>query len=187
VSAGDKPRDFVAGQWSWTDAPSEWEATGPDSLTWKCLPESDFWRLTASGVIRHNGQAFVTQVDGDFTMEGRLDADLGVQYDQTGFIVLASEDRWVKAGAEWENELLIGAVHTGGYSDWSMSPGSLPVGLRIRRQGDTLEVAVRVDDGGWTMIRQLNFPGVVSVGPYSCAPVGEGFETRLSDFALRAG
>ncbi|MBS1844994.1 MAG: DUF1349 domain-containing protein [Actinobacteria bacterium] len=174
-------------EWSWTNEPKDWQVVGDDALAWHCLPGSDFWRLTESGVVRHNGQAFVAEVEGDFTIEGQIEADLRQQYDQAGLFALADEERWLKAGAEWEGGLLVGAVHTQGSSDWSMAPGSLPVGLRMRRRQDTVDVAVKDDGGSWQMIRQLSLPGPVSVGPYSCAPAGDGFETRLSEFLLTRG
>lgn len=170
--------------WRWTREPAEWTAAGPDALSWTCAPDSDFWRETHSGAVKHDGHGYVTDVSGDFSVQGSFAAQLGARYDQLGLIAIADERRWVKAGVELDAELLVGAVHTTGHSDWSCGPGSLPVDLRIERRGGTVEISCRPPEGSWRMIRQLYLEGPLAVGPYSCAPTGPGFDARVSGLSL---
>jgi uncharacterized protein len=173
--------------WRWTREPAAWSAAGPESLTWTCVPDSDFWRETHSGVVKHDGNGYVTDVSGDFTIQGAFAAQLRDRYDQVGLIAVADERHWVKTGVELDGELLIGAVHTTGRSDWSTGPGSLPVDLRLERRDGTIEISTRTPEGSWRMIRQLYLDGPLAVGPYSCAPTGQGFEAQVSGLALELG
>jgi regulation of enolase protein 1 (concanavalin A-like superfamily) len=175
---------FHTRSWSWIGNAEPWDIGGPDRLRWSCSPGSDFWRLTASDIVKYDGSAYVTRIEADFAMSGRLEAKLEARYDQVGMLVSAAEDHWVKAGAEWEGELLVGAVHTRGHSDWSMGPGTLPLNLRIERRAGVLEVCARGDEDDWRVIRQLALDGPVLVGPYSCAPAGPGFQAELTAFSL---
>jgi len=177
--------DFAAGEWSWTREPPDWSVSGPGKLVWTCASRSDFWRRTESGEVNHNGHVYTTPVEGDFVIEGHFEADFGTRYDQVGLMALASEEIWVKAGTELERELLVGAVHTQGHSDWSFGPGSVPAGVRMERRAGTLEISWRPQGQDWRSIRQLHVDGPLVVGPYSCAPLGPGFEARLSDFRLQ--
>jgi regulation of enolase protein 1 (concanavalin A-like superfamily) len=147
-----------------------------ESLTWRCSGGTDFWRVTESGIVKHDGQTFLVPVEGDFRLEALVEGALAERYDQVGLFVQASEERWVKLGAELDDGLWLGAVHTRGESDWSREPlAALPVRLAVERHADTIACSSEVD-GAWRMFRQLHLAGPVSVGPYSCAPVGGGFE-----------
>jgi uncharacterized protein len=174
------------GDWSWTREPERSSPGGSAELQWTCASGSDFWRHTASGEVNHNGHGYVVRVADDFVLEGQFEVDFGARYDQAGLIALASESVWVKAGVELERDLLVGAVHTDGHSDWSFGPGSIPAGIRMERKDGTLEISWQAEGEQWRAIRQLHLEGPVAVGPYSCAPLGPGFETRLSSFVLRA-
>jgi regulation of enolase protein 1 (concanavalin A-like superfamily) len=167
--------------WSWTVEPDSFEL-GDDSLSWRCRGGSDFWRITESGIAKHDGQAFLVQ--GDFRLEGVVDAELAERYDQVGLFLQADEERWLKLGAELDGGLWLGAVHTRAESDWSREPmTALPVRLAVERHADTVACSSEVD-GGLRMFRQLHLPGPVSVGPYSCAPLGRGFDASIRDAAL---
>lgn len=174
-------------KWRWTREPAAWTPGGPDALSWTCGPDSDFWRETHSGDVKHDGHGYVTDVSGDFAIQGSFAAQLGARYDQIGLIAISDERHWVKTGVELDGELLIGAVHTAGRSDWSIGPGSLPVDLRLVRRGGTVEISCRDSGGDWRMIRQLYLEGPLAVGPYSCAPTGPGFEAHVSGLALELG
>src|SRR5262245_22635730 len=113
--------------WSWLAEPASYTLDG-DSLAWRCRGGSDFWRVTESGIAKHDGQAFLAPVEGDFRLEGVVDAELGERYDQVGLFVVASEERWLKLGAERDGGLWLSAVHTRAESDWSREPlAALPV------------------------------------------------------------
>ncbi len=169
--------------WSWVAEPVSVEV-GEDFLTWRCRGSSDFWRVTESGIEQHDGQAFLVEVEGDFRLEGVVDAELGERYDQVGLFVQGGEDRWLKLGAELDSGLWLSAAHTRGESDWSREPlAGLPVRLAVERHADTVACSSEVD-GSLRMFRQLHLPGPISVGPYSCSPLGRGFEASIRIAAL---
>jgi uncharacterized protein len=171
--------------WRWLAEPHSFEADG-DSLTWRCRGETDFWRVTESGIEKHDGQAFLARVEGDFRVEGLFSADLAERYDQAGLFVESSEERWLKAGVELDGELWLSAVHTRSESDWSREPvAGLPLRLAVERHADTVFCSADLS-GGLQMFRELHFPGPVSVGPYSCSPLGPGFEASIRDAVLTA-
>jgi len=178
--------DFDSANWRWTREPPTFTTLSRDTIAWTCAPKSDFWRHTSSGVVAHDGHAYVTDVAGDFLLEAHLEAALEDRYDQIGLMAVQSETVWVKAGAEFEQEPLVGAVATNGRSDWSFGPGSAPLTMRFERRNGTLEISAKADGEPWRMIRQLFLDGPVGVGAYSCAPTGSGFESRLSGLALEA-
>jgi regulation of enolase protein 1 (concanavalin A-like superfamily) len=174
--------------WTWTRRPVAQEAPTADSVTWTCGPDSDFWRLTAEGKIKHDGYAYVHDVEGDFVMRGRFEFEFDARFDHGGLIVLGGPETWLKAAWELEGgEVLVGAVHTLSHSDWSCGLSSLPGSLQITRRRGTIEVAVLEPPDRWRMIRQLHLEGPVKVGPFSAAPTGPGYRGRVSEFQLVEG
>lgn len=171
--------------WSWTRPPVDQSTSGPDSLSWTCGPDSDFWRLTAEGQIKHDGYAYLHELDGDFEMRGRFELDFNARFDHAGLIMIGGPERWLKVAFELEGgEILVGAVHTGSHSDWSCALSSLPGSLRVVRRRGTIEVFTLESPDRWRMIRQLYLDGPLRLGPFSAAPTGSGYEARLSDFQL---
>jgi uncharacterized protein len=163
--------------WSWTREPAAW-TSGADALTWRCAGHSDYWRTTDGLPPVHDGCSYLTPVDADFTLELLVEGDFAERYDQAGLMVLASEERWLKAGIEVDGELWLSAVHTRGESDWSREHwGVAQARLRAVRHAGTIELFVE-QHGAWRVFRTLFFDGPVGVGPYSCAPRGDGFEAR---------
>lgn len=187
MSAGLAPDTTLLSDpsWRWTHEPESWEIEDGVGLAWRCRPETDLWRLTSSGVIKDDGNAFVVHAPGDFEIVGDFDAHLETRYDQVGLLVRADAENWLKAGAEWTDELLVGAVHTRGPSDWSMGAGYLPARVRIARTEGTVEVWAGRDAESLRMIRQLYLSGPVAIGPYSCSPTGPGFEARAAGLIVR--
>jgi regulation of enolase protein 1 (concanavalin A-like superfamily) len=100
-------------------------------------------------------------------------------------MVVASELRWLKAGVELDGELWLSAVHTRDESDWSRALFDVPEArLRVVRTEGTIEVSVAAD-GGWRVFRTLFLPGSVGLGPYSCAPKGQGFEATARELRMK--
>jgi regulation of enolase protein 1 (concanavalin A-like superfamily) len=169
--------------WAWTREPVSWADEG-ETLTWRCVGHSDFWRRTEGLPPVHDGCAYLTPVEGDFKLDLLVDGDFEDRYDQAGLMVQASEERWLKAGLELDGELWLSAVHTRDESDWSReSWGASQARLRVVRDQGTIEVSVQLGDE-WRIFRTLFLDGPVAVGPYSCAPRGHGFEARASELRL---
>jgi hypothetical protein len=169
--------------WRWIVEPPSWAAER-DALTWRCRAQTDFWRVTEGQGARHDGQAYVVPVDGDFRLEGIAEATLADRYDQAGLFVESDERRWLKLGVELDGSPWLSAVHTNQASDWSREPTpGLPLRLAVERRDDTVTCSAHLE-GAWRLFRILHLPGPVSVGPYSCAPEGGGFESSLRDASL---
>jgi regulation of enolase protein 1 (concanavalin A-like superfamily) len=174
-----------ANGWSWTREPIEVEGPTSNAMSWTCGPDSDFWRLTAGGATKHDGYAYVFEIDGDFELRARFELDFNARFDHGGLIMLAGPERWLKAAFELEGgEVLVGAVHTRSHSDWSCGLSSLPGDLRVKRERGTIEVFTLESPDRWRMIRQLYLDGPLRVGPFSAAPTGAGYGARVSDFYL---
>jgi len=169
--------------WRWVAPPVSWAAEN-DSLTWHCHGTTDFWRITEGHPAKHDGQAFVVAVEGDFRLEAVFEAALVELFDQTGLFAEVDEERWLKLGVELDGEFWLSAVHTRGESDWSREPvPGLPIRLALERRSDSVFCSAQVD-GAWRVFRVLHLPGSVAVGPYSCAPRGDGFETSMQQARL---
>jgi uncharacterized protein len=174
--------ELLSRSWSWTREPTSW-SLDDGALTWRCPGRTDYWRRTEGLPPVHNGCSFLTGVAGDFELELLVEGTFADRYDQVGLMVLSTEERWLKAGIELDGELWLSAVHTRGESDWSREGWSAwQVRLRAARREGTIEVSVQNDDE-WRVFRTLYLDAPVAVGPYSCAPKGDGFEARAS--ALR--
>jgi regulation of enolase protein 1 (concanavalin A-like superfamily) len=181
----------AAGTWErfrWLNEPSEWSVEDR-RLTLRANPHSDFWRHTETGHVQHDGNVFGRDCPGDFVIETVLDGDLAAAYDQLGVVAIQSEEVWLKASVELDETLWLGAVKTDGTSDWSREPlASLPVTIRLDRVGATFKFFVR-ENGSWRMCRLFTLDGPLLVGPYACAPSGEGFRARIDllQFAQGSG
>ena len=166
--------------WAWDREPPLPPTIGGDDLHWRCSPASDYWRTTEGIAPKHDGNAYLTPVDGDFVLRAALTAPLDARYDQLGLMVVASDTRWLKTGIERDGEVWLSAVHTNEESDWSRQrwQGS-SVELRVARVAGTIEVSTVADQIA-TVFRILFLPGRVSIGPYACAPKGPVFEARAT-------
>jgi regulation of enolase protein 1 (concanavalin A-like superfamily) len=174
--------------WEWTRQPVDLVSPTATTLTWSCGSDSDFWRITAEGATKHDGYAYLREIEGDFELRGRFDLDLGTRFDHAGFILIADQERWLKAAYELEGgEILVGAVHTRGDSDWSCGPAALPGTIQVTRKAGTIEVRTLEAPERWRMIRQLYLTGPVRLGPFSAAPTGSGYTARLTNFSLTTG
>jgi regulation of enolase protein 1 (concanavalin A-like superfamily) len=172
--------------WRWVASPVSWAAEN-DSLTWRCHGKTDFWRVTEGHPAKHDGQALVVSVEGDFRLEASFEAALAERYDQTGLFAEVDGERWLKLGVELDGQFWLSAVHTRGESDWSREPVlGLPIRLALERRSDSVFSSAHLD-GAWRVFRVLHLPGSVAVGPYSCAPRGDGFETSMRQARLTGG
>jgi regulation of enolase protein 1 (concanavalin A-like superfamily) len=110
--------------------------------------------------------------------------EFGDRYDQVGLMIVASEERWLKAGIEVDGELWLSAVHTRDESDWSRERWDM-TGARLHaaRMDGTIEVSVE-SAGTRRVFRTLYLDGPVGVGPYSCAPKGNGFQASASEIRI---
>ncbi|MEN0087074.1 MAG: DUF1349 domain-containing protein [Pseudomonadota bacterium] len=174
---------------SWLHEPHIWNIESDGSLTAKSGDKTDFWQRTFYGFQRDDGHALLANRTGDFTASLTTHAAYTELYDQCGFMLRVSPEKWVKFGIEFTHgETHLSCVVTDSVSDWSAAPIALdgPLSLRMTRLGEAV-LCHYLDAGTWRMARLLPWPtssSEVSVGPYLCSPEREGFEARFSNFRL---
>ncbi|MBN1966437.1 MAG: DUF1349 domain-containing protein [Anaerolineae bacterium] len=176
--------------WTWFNAPPAWEARG-DRIVMRSGPQTDFWRKTHDGGIRHTGHFYYRRVLGEFQMDARLSGQYTDLYDQAGFMLRADESTWLKCGIEFVNGVQhVSAVVTHDYSDWSVIP--LPqnpptLWLRLVRTGKAVELFYALDGTAYTMFRQtfLTSAPDIEAGLMCAAPIGDGFEVIFEGVSLR--
>jgi regulation of enolase protein 1 (concanavalin A-like superfamily) len=176
-------------QAAWLNEPRSWRLLDDDGLAVTAEPGTDFWRVTHSGALNHNGHFLGLPVQGDFTARLAVRGEYRAEYDQAGLMLLGDEATWLKTGIE-----LVGQVHrasvvvTRDSSDWSFmeAPNPAEMWFRVTRHGDTIEVSISGDGITYAAVRQCTFrPRPAQVGPYCCSPMdGAGFAVMFSHFEL---
>jgi uncharacterized protein len=177
-------------QCRWINEPADWRIEN-DSLLVTTDANTDFWRKTHYGFVRDTGHVFAASVQGDFTAEVAVDGKFSALYDQAGLMVRESPERWVKAGAEFnDGALTFSTVLTNEYSDWSLGSTARTnrFRLRITVALGVLKVQCSADDTTWTLMRIAPFAASGTagwqVGPMCCTPERSGLDVRFSDFRI---
>ena len=172
-------------QGAWSNAPAAVEPNGDDLLV-TAVESSDAWRHTAYGYVHASEHALLAAFRPDSAVEVEFTAALTEQFDQAGLFLRASDERWVKATAEYaDGELGIGAVVTDGNSDWSVSPApdlaNQRVVFRASWSGDAVTVRAGRAGQPLRLLRVLPFAstGDVTAGPLVCAPSRAGLTVRF--------
>ena len=160
---------------------------GADGLTVTTGANTDFWRETFYGFIRHSGHHLGHKVEGDFTARVTVTADYQALYDQAGLMLRVSDTHWIKAGIEHtDGQAVFSTVVTNGHSDWATLPLSFPaspITLRLTRHGTAIRVDLQEPSGSWRMVRLAYLPdGPASMGPMACSPERAGFAATFSDY-----
>jgi regulation of enolase protein 1 (concanavalin A-like superfamily) len=174
----------------WLNKPPFCDEQG-SKITITSGPQTDFWRKTHDGGIRHTGHFYYETVHGDFIAEVKVSGQYVKLYDQAGLMVRQDETVWMKCGIEFfQGVQHASVVVTRDFSDWSVLPlpqGPESIWLRVIRIGPTLEVNYSLDGNTYTMIRQTTLSAAesVQVGVMLCAPIGEGVTATFEGFTVR--
>jgi uncharacterized protein len=178
-------------QCEWMNEPAEWHLEN-GVLHVTTDKGTDFWRNTHYGFVRDNGHVFAARTQGDFTADITVDGDFSALYDQAGLMIRESPQRWVKAGAEYnDGALTFSTVLTDKDSDWSLGSRAHTNRFRLRltvAQG-VLKVQSSADENTWTLMRLAPFSSSGAsaqwfVGPMCCTPERSGLRVRFSDFRI---
>jgi uncharacterized protein len=182
-------------QCQWINEPDAWRVEN-GTLHVTTNANTDFWRKTHYGFIRDTGHVFAASVQGDFSADVTVEGEFSALYDQAGLMVRESDERWVKAGAEYnDGALCFSTVLTDSRSDWSLgsrAPGNR-FRLRVTVAAGVLKVQCSTDDATWTLMRLAPFAsnnatgnaaGLWHVGPMCCTPERAGLKVRFSDFKI---
>ncbi|SAK55770.1 hypothetical protein AWB77_01654 [Caballeronia fortuita] len=181
-------------QCRWINEPAQWRIEN-GTLFVTTDANTDFWRKTHYGFVRDSGHVLAASVNGDFTAEVAVDGDFSALYDQAGLMVRESAQRWIKAGAEYnDGALAFSTVLTDERSDWSLgAPASTPrFRIRMTFAQGVLKVQCSADETHWTLMRIASFAPSASrdanarwlVGPMCCTPERGGLTVRFSDFRI---
>ncbi|THD41276.1 DUF1349 domain-containing protein [Pantoea sp. R102] len=155
-------------------------------------PHTDFWEQTYYGFRRHTGHAFGYSIDGDFTLQVKVQADFRHLYDQAGIFLKDDDQNWVKAGIEFnDSQPAMGCVVTRTLSDWSKGifPGTPEIfWMRATLHNQSLRIQYSADGLTWPLLRLCHWPGTERrfVGVMACTPEREGLEVRFSEFSIRS-
>jgi uncharacterized protein len=178
-------------QCRWVNEPAQWRVAD-ETLFVTTDTNTDFWRKTHYGFVRDNGHVLAASVSGDFTAEVTVDGDFSSLYDQAGLMVRESAERWVKAGAEYnDGALTFSTVMTNELSDWSLGSRAATNRFCVRMtiaQG-VLKVQCSADENSWTLMRLAPFAASSAdarwlVGPMCCTPERGGLTVRFSNFRI---
>ncbi len=174
----------------WLNPPPRWSGDAR-RLEFETGERTDFWRETFYGFVRDTGHAFLTMIEGDFSIEARFTGDYTTLYDQAGLMLRADAGTWIKAGIEYTDGLMhFSVVVTGPRSDWSVIP--LPdagtdttISARLTRHGAAARVQYAVGEGPWRMARLAPFPaGPARTGVTACSPERAGFRARFEGITV---
>ena len=172
----------------WLNEPSRWTQDA-EFVRIHTDAETDFWRKTHDGGVRHNGHFYYETVDGDFTIQVKLGGEYRDTYDQAGLMVRVDETIWMKCGIEVVDGAQLGSVVvTRDWSDWSVVslPASPSVRWKVSRNHDTLEVLYASGRQDFVRFRQtfLTHSPTVDVGIMACSPKGGGFIATFRELAI---
>ncbi|MBD1877192.1 DUF1349 domain-containing protein [Nodosilinea sp. FACHB-131] len=175
----------------WLNEPPQWAQTD-QQITLTTAPNTDFWRVTHYGFIRHSGHFFYETITGDFVAEVTIVGQYRDLYDQAGLMVHIDNNHWLKAGIEYVDGVQnLSAVVTHDYSDWSMvaltkAPETLR--LRLERRGEAIELLYRDENGDFRPFRLTYFRDAptLQVGIMAASPDGDGFEVTFADYAIQS-
>lgn len=151
---------------------------------------TDFWRETHYGFVRHNGHIFGCDVEGDFTLQLCIEGTFEVLYDQAGLMIEQGTRQWCKAGLEFaDNQFLMSSFVTDEKSDWATGVflgNPKKFWMRATVEKEVLRLQYSVDGITWPLIRLCTFPKADKrfVGAMCCTPEREGLKVRVSDFRL---
>eukprot|EP01133_Synstelium_polycarpum_P003577 gene3577-4093_t len=152
---------------------------------------TDFWQKTFYGFERDNGHAYLTEVNGDFTLEAHVQGDYKHLYDQAGLMLRIDDKHWVKTGIEFTDGLMhFSVVLTNQVSDWSViplhhaTPNDL-ISIRLTRHDDAIRIQYAINNSSYQMARLAPFSAAnARAGVMACSPLRAGFEATFTNITI---
>lgn len=175
----------------WFNEPLQYK-TGA-GLTMITHAQTDFWQRTHYGFRRDDGHCLLINMNGDFTLETRVDFHPLAQYDQCGLMIRVDSENWIKCSTEFEDSQVsrLGSVVTNlGYSDWAtqdISSSIQAMSYRISRNENDFLIEHSVDGESWKQMRVAHLhqcPDNLQIGIYACSPIGEKFSATFHYIAI---
>ncbi|WP_075180394.1 DUF1349 domain-containing protein [Pantoea sp. 1.19] len=178
-------------QGQWINEPPAWSLER-DVLQVTTGLNTDFWRETHYGFIRHSGHFFGCEVEGDFTFQLCIEAQFSALYDQAGLMIEQDPQHWCKAGIEYaDDRCLMSSVLTHPQSDWATGVfhgDPARFWMRATVENGVLRLQYSEDGHLWPLLRLCPFPGGARrrVGAMCCTPQRAGLQVRFSECSLTA-
>jgi uncharacterized protein len=174
----------------WLNEPDDWREDS-SSLTFRTGDQTDFWQGTFYGFHRDNGHAWLTPVEGDFTLAATVSGQYQHLYDQAGLMLRIDERNWIKTGIEYTDGLMhFSVVVTRGLSDWSVVPlpdarPSDELRVRLTRHGDAIRIQYMLNGANWQMARLAPFSDTPAhAGIMACSPQRRDFAATFTDIKI---
>lgn len=182
--------------YKWVNEPNS--VNGFEPLTFRTLPDTDFWRNTHYGFNRMTAHARLTDVKAKrFTCRATIQMEPSHTYDQAGIVLYVNDDHWIKTSVEYipDGPSHLGAVVTSfGYSDWSTRDFSNdrvrnPLTFEIVYTDGDVEIFFEYGEDMREQLRiaHLHDVSTLRIGPYGCSPDvnATGFDVTISNWELR--
>jgi len=173
----------------WMNEPASWSAAS-GLLQFETAAESDFWNETHYGFTHDSGHLYFKEIEGPFTAQVRVRAELESLYDQAGLMVWIDSMRWVKFGVEMnDGRPYISVVVTDRHSDWSTGAFLGDVRsfwLRLTLSAGVMRAQVSYDGVHWPLVRLAPFQdaSILRVGPMACSPKRGGLKVFFSAISI---
>ena len=174
------------------DKPQSFEIKNETEIIVKSSPNSDYWRKTHYGFIRHNGNFFYKKIKGNFTISVDFQGKYEELYDQAGIMLKINEKEWIKTGIEFVDEIQkASAVVTNEHSDWSVIPLKTSpewFTIKVERKEESIQISYSIDFGKTFELLRMTFirnVEEVNVGIFVASPTSKkGFETKFKNLSI---
>lgn len=173
----------------WENEPKVWKLTD-NQLQVITDENTDFWRKTYYGFIRHDGHFYYKNLSGNFSIEVTLTGNYQQLYEQMGIMVKIDEARWIKSGIEFtDGALHLSAVVTNELSDWSVqeySKQNKELTLKLIKIDSFVVIKYLNERNEWTMLRLTAIDDVdtYKVGIMACSPTSFGFNACFRNLKI---
>ncbi len=176
-------------QGQWLNPPGKWTLED-GKLSLETDYQTDFWRETHYGFIRHSGHFWQIPAPPRFTATLNFDGQYETLYDQAGLMLYIDEQNWLKCGIEHSDGMTnFSIVVTRGKSDWSVIGHPLisgPQQVRLTAMDNAVLAHFQTPNGAWQLMRVANFPSSTEawLGPMACSPERAGFSAKFLDLQI---
>jgi regulation of enolase protein 1 (concanavalin A-like superfamily) len=175
----------LPGATRWLNEPVAFAQEG-STLAIEAGPRTDFFRSPQGDPPASNAPAFVSEIEGDFTLAARVQVPFASTFDAGDLLLWGDEERWAKLCFEFSPQrepMIVSVVTRGGVSDdanGAVIDGNA-VWLRIARIGPAYAFHSSVDGAWWSFARHFALDGEVEIGFVAQSPTGEGCAVRFTD------
>ncbi|MCI7222439.1 MAG: DUF1349 domain-containing protein [Firmicutes bacterium] len=176
----------------WINKPNNY-IIGKSKVIMETKPFTNFWGKTYYHHTQSNGSALVLDIKQNFSFSVRVDYDYKNQFDQSGMLLYASSDNWVKIYTEDIDDECISvscSVCIHGYCDTSsmrMGKAIKYIYFRIDHLDEDFRVLYSLNKRKYKTMRIFhlkNRTGKFKVGIYAASPKDSSFDVVFSEMII---